>query len=357
MSFHGILDIQGKTAFVRTGYRPGDPTVTVPQSLVRKYRLRRGDEITGTIDEITSVNGADPLVHRPFFDELVPVHPSERLLLETEGSRLLTRAIDLVTPLGKGQRALIVSPPKAGKTTVLQAIAHGIATNHPDCRLLVLLADERPEEVTDMQRSVRGEVLASTFDRPPAEHAALAELTVERAKRLVEQGEDVVLLLDSLTRLGRAYNLTARPSGRTLSGGVDAAALHPMKRILGAARNVEGGGSLTIIATALVETGSLADTVFFEELKSTGNCELKLDRKTAERRIFPAIDLAASGTRREELLVTPGELAAMRDVRRALHGPHAAEQLLDQLRKTGSNAEFLFRVSTSATRAELAEAA
>jgi transcription termination factor Rho len=357
MSFHGILDIQGKSAFVRAGCRPDEADVTIPQSLVRKYKLRRGDEITGTADEITSVNGADPRVRRPFFDELVPVHPNERLLLETDRSRLLTRAIDLVTPLGKGQRALVVSPPKAGKTTVLQAIAHGISANHPECHLMVLLADERPEEVTDMRRSVHGEVIASTFDRPPAEHVALAELSVERAKRLVEHGEDVVLLLDSLTRLGRAYNLTARPSGRTLSGGIDAAALHPMKRILGAARNVEGGGSLTIIATALVETGSLADTVFFEELKSTGNCELKLDRKTAERRIFPAIDLAASGTRREELLVTPGELAAMRDVRRALHGHAAAEQLLDQLRKTGSNAEFLLRVSASAAQAELTDAA
>ncbi|MEA5360178.1 transcription termination factor Rho [Amycolatopsis sp., V23-08] len=354
MPFHGILDVQGKSAFVRAGYRRADGDVTLPLAVVRKHKLRTGDEITGTAEEIISVDGANPAASRPHFDDLVPVHPDERLLLETTPARVLTRVIDLVTPIGKGQRALVVSPPKAGKTTVLREIAHGIATNHPECRLMVLLADERPEEVTELSRTVRGEVIASTFDRPPAEHVAVAELAVERAKRLVERGEDVVLLLDSLTRLGRAYNLSARPSGRTLSGGVDAAALQPMKRILGAARNVEGGGSLTIIATALVETGSLADTVFFEELKSTGNAELKLDRRTAERRVFPAVDLAASGTRREELLVTPGELAAMRDVRRALQGPHAVEQLLDQLRKTGSNAEFLLRVTGAAALPEAA---
>jgi transcription termination factor Rho len=354
MPFHGILDVQGKTAFVRTGYRPAPGDVAVPLAVVHKYKLRPGDEITGTAEEIISVDGAAPTARRPRFEDLVPIHPDERLLLETTPDRLLTRVIDLVTPLGKGQRALVVSPPKAGKTTVLREIAHGIATNHPDCRLLVLLADERPEEVTELSRTVRGEVIASTFDRPPAEHVAVAELAIERAKRLVERGEDVVLLLDSLTRLGRAYNLSARPSGRTLSGGVDAAALQPMKRLLGAARNLEGGGSLTIVATALVETGSLADTVFFEELKSTGNAELKLDRKTAERRIFPAVDLAASGTRREELLVTPEELTAMRDVRRALHGPGAAEQLLDQLRRTGSNAEFLLRVTGAVALSEAA---
>lgn len=348
MSFHGILDLSGKTPFVRDGYRPGPDDVALPLSFVRKHELRAGDEITGTTEKLVSVNGADPARTRPRFADLVPVHPDRRLLLETTPSRLLTRVIDLVTPIGKGQRALVVSPPKAGKTTVLREIGHGISVNHPECRLLVLLADERPEEVTELSRTVRGEVIASTFDRPPAEHVAVAELTIERAKRLVESGEDVVLLLDSLTRLGRAYNLSARPSGRTLSGGVDAAALQPMKRLLGAARNVEGGGSLTIIASALVETGSLADTVFFEELKSTGNAELKLDRKAAERRIFPAVDIPASGTRREELLVTPGELAAMRDVRRALQGPQSIEQLLDQLRKTGSNAEFLLRVTGAA---------
>ncbi|SFW87395.1 transcription termination factor Rho [Amycolatopsis australiensis] len=353
MSFHGILDVSAKSAFVRTGYRPAPDDVVLPLSFVRKHKLRPGDEITGTTERLTSVNGADPAEPRPFFGDLVPVHPDRRLLLETTPTLLLPRVIDLATPLGKGQRALVVSPPKAGKTTVLRDIGHGISVNHPECRLMVLLADERPEEVTELRRTVRGEVIASTFDRPPAEHVAVAELAVERAKRLVERGEDVVLLLDSLTRLGRAYNLSARPSGRTLSGGVDAAALQPMKRILGAARNLEGGGSLTIVASALVETGSLADTVFFEELKSTGNAELKLDRRTAERRVFPAVDLPASGTRREELLVTPGELAAMRDVRRALAGPNAIEQLLDQLRKTGSNAEFLLRV----TGAGLAQAA
>jgi transcription termination factor Rho len=348
MSFHGILDLSGKAPVVRTGHAPSPDDIALPLSLVRKHKLRAGDEITGTTEKITSVHGADPAEPRPHFADLVPVHPDRRLLLETTPARLLSRVIDLVTPIGKGQRALVVSPPKAGKTTVLSEIAHGIAVNHPECRLLVLLADERPEEVTELRRTVRGEVIASTFDRPPAEHVAVAELAVERAKRWVERGEDVVLLLDSLTRLGRAYNLSARPSGRTLSGGVDAAALLPMKRILGAARNVEGGGSLTIVATALVETGSLADTVFFEELKSTGNAELRLDRKTAERRVFPAVDLAASGTRREELLVTPGELHAMHEVRRALQGPHAIEQLLDQLRKTGSNAEFLLRITGAA---------
>ncbi len=348
MPFHGILDLSGKTPFVRHGHGRTPDDVAIPLSLVRKHKLRAGDEITGTAEEIISVDGVGPDEPRPHFADLVPVHPDQRLLLETTPSRLLPRVIDLVTPLGKGQRALVVSPPKAGKTTVLQEIGHGIAANHPECRLLVLLADERPEEVTELSRTVRGEVIASTFDRPPAEHVAVAELTIERAKRLVERGEDVVLLLDSLTRLGRAYNLSARPSGRTLSGGVDAGALQPMKRLLGAARNVEGGGSLTIVATALVETGSLADTVFFEELKSTGNAELKLDRKAAERRIFPAVDLQGSGTRREELLVTSGELAAMHEVRRALSGPHAIEQLLDQLRKTGSNAEFLLRVTGAA---------
>ncbi|MCR6487964.1 transcription termination factor Rho [Amycolatopsis sp. OK19-0408] len=349
MPFNGILDLSGKTPFVRTGHRSAPDDIAVPLSLVRKHKLRAGDEITGTTENIESVNGFDPAQPRPHFADLVPVHPDERLWLETTPARLVPRVLDLVTPIGKGQRALVVSPPKAGKTTVLREIGHGISVNHPDCRLLVLLADERPEEVTELSRTIRGEVIASTFDRPPAEHVAVAELTIERAKRWVELGEDVVLLLDSLTRLGRAYNLSARPSGRTLSGGVDAAAVQPMKRLLGAARNVEGGGSLTIIATALVETGSLADTVFFEELKSTGNAELKLDRKAAERRVFPAVDIPASGTRREELLVTPEELAAMREVRRALQGPHALDQLLEQLRKTDSNAEFLLRV-TGATQ-------
>ncbi|MFE0026034.1 transcription termination factor Rho [Amycolatopsis sp. NPDC059021] len=350
MSFHGILDVQGKSWFVRVGYAAAPDDVPLPMSVVRRYGLRRGDEITGTTDEITAVNGADPVPKRPNFDELVPVHPHERILLETGPRPLTTRLIDLVAPIGKGQRALVVSPPKAGKTMILRDIADAVAKNAPECHLMAVLADERPEEVTDMRRSIRGEVVASTFDNPPAHHTAVAELAVERAKRLVEQGKDVVLLLDSLTRLGRAYNLAGRASGRILSGGIDASALHPLKRILGAARAVEDGGSLTIIATAMVETGSLADTVFFEELKSTGNAELRLDRKLAERRIFPAVDLAASSTRREELLIPADELAVLHGVRRALfgrEGQHATELLLDQLRKTGSNAEFLHRVSGS----------
>ncbi|GAA4531546.1 transcription termination factor Rho [Amycolatopsis samaneae] len=350
MSFHGILDLQGKSWFVRAGYaaEPGD--IPLPASVVRRYGLRRGDEVEGSTTEIDTVNGAAPVPDRPVFDQLVPVHPHERILLETGPRPLTTRLIDLVAPIGKGQRALVVSPPKAGKTSVLQAIADGVAHNAPECHLMAVLADERPEEVTDMRRSIRGEVVASPFDQPPAHHIAVTELAVERAKRLVEQGKDVVLLLDSLTRLGRAYNLAGRPSGRILSGGVDASALHPLKRILGAARTIESGGSLTIIATTMVETGSLADTVFFEELKSTGNSELRLDRKLAERRIFPAVDLAASSTRREELLIPPAELAVLHGVRRALlgrEGQHATELFLEQLRKTGSNAEFLHRASAS----------
>ncbi|MFD8493649.1 transcription termination factor Rho [Amycolatopsis sp. NPDC059657] len=346
-TIYGIVDIQAKTAFVRSGYaaEPGD--VPLPLATVRNYALRQSDLISGTTTHIDTVNGAEPTRNRPDFTALTPIHPDQRLLLETKPNLLLTRLIDLVMPIGKGQRALIPAPPKAGKTSVLQGIAHALSVNHPECELMVLLVDERPEEVTDLRRSVDGEVIASTFDRPPAEHIAVAELAIERAKRRVENGEDIVLLLDSLTRLGRAYNLAGKPSGRILSGGVDAGALQPLKRFLGAARNVEHGGSLTIIATALVETGSLADTLFFEELKSTGNAELKLDRKLAERRVFPAVDITASGTRRDELLVPREELAVMHDVRRALHGPNATEQLLEQLRKTSSNAEFLFRVSAS----------
>ncbi|SEO49348.1 transcription termination factor Rho [Amycolatopsis saalfeldensis] len=346
MSYHGILDIHANKATL--GYGPGG--TTVPFGLVRKYGLRRGDEITGDGDTITSVNGEEPGGPRPEFANLTPVHPDQRLVLETSRHQLTTRVLDLVAPIGKGQRALIVAPPKTGKTSVLQAIAQAVATNHPEAHLMVLLADERPEEVTDMQRSVRGEVVASTFDRPPAEHVAVAELAVERAKRLVESGRDVVLLLDSLTRLGRAYNLASRPSGRILSGGVDAGALQPMKRILGAARNIEGGGSLTVVATALVGTGSLADTVFFEELKSTGNSEVRLDRVLADQRVFPAVDLFASGTRRDELLVPGPELTVMGEVRRALSGQdakRAAEQFLDQVRSTRSNAEFVMRVTAS----------
>ncbi|QRP47627.1 transcription termination factor Rho [Amycolatopsis sp. FDAARGOS 1241] len=346
MSYVGILDVRGKTATL--GYGPGGPTV--PFGLIRKHSLRRGDEIVVEGEQLVSVNGAPPPPDRPEFERLTPVHPDERLVLETTRHQLTTRVLDLVAPVGKGQRALIVAPPRTGKTSVLQAIAQAVAVNHPEVHLMVLLADERPEEVTDMQRSVRGEVVASTFDRKPAEHVAVAELVVERAKRLVESGRDVVLLLDSLTRLGRAYNLAGRASGRILSGGVDAGALHPMKKILGAARNIEGGGSLTIIATALVGTGSLADTVFFEELKSTGNSELRLDRALADNRVFPAIDLFASGTRREELLLSPAELQVMTEVRRALAAQdpkRAAEQFLDQVRTTKSNAEFVVRVAAS----------
>ncbi|GAA3350204.1 hypothetical protein GCM10020358_75250 [Amorphoplanes nipponensis] len=304
---------------------------------VRSHGLRRGDQVTGiahvpsgrkpaTLDVVT-VNGGDPqrAVRRPDFYKLTPLYPQERLRLETEPHVLTTRVIDLVMPIGKGQRALIVSPPKAGKTMVLQAIANAITRNNPEAHLMVVLVDERPEEVTDMQRSVRGEVVAATFDRPPTEHTALAELAIERAKRLVETGRDVVVLLDSITRLGRSYNLAAPGRGRTMSGGLDSTALYPPKRFLGAARNIENGGSLTIIATALVDTGSAMDTVIFEEFKSTGNAELKLDRSLAEARLFPAIDVTGSGTRHDETLVAPAELALMHQLRRGARwrGPQA----------------------------------
>ena len=353
VSSSGILDIRENSAFIQAGYLAGPDDVRVPMTFVRKHGLRRGDAITGTESRVDAVNGADPALAfgRPEFDKLTPLHPSERMFLETEPHVLTTRVIDLVMPVGKGQRALIFAPPKAGKTSVLQAIAKGVSTNYPDSRLMVVLIDERPEEVTDMRRSIDGEVISSTFDRPPAEHTAIAELAIERAKRLVEMGEDVVVLLDSITRLGRAYNLTSKASSRILSGGVDASALHPLKRLLGAARNIEGGGSLTIFATAMVETGSTADTVFFEELKSTGNAELKLDRRIAERRVFPAVDLLPSGTRKEELLMGAQELAAVAGLRRAMPG---VEQLLEQLRKTGSNAEFLMRVAGAVGRVPVA---
>jgi transcription termination factor Rho len=379
VQLRGILDIRENSAFIQTAYLAGTNDVGVPMAFVRKHGLRRGDAVQisgaghisdavqisgarrisgagiGTDSQVDAVNGADPALafKRPEFDKLTPLHPDERLFLETQRHVLTTRVIDLIMPVGKGQRALIFSPPKAGKTSVLQAIANAVSTNHPECRLMVVLVDERPEEVTDMRRSIDGEVIASTFDRPPAEHTAIAELAIERAKRRVEMGEDVVLLLDSITRLGRAYNLTSKASSRILSGGVDASALHPLKRFLGAARNIENGGSLTIFATAMVETGSTADTVFFEELKSTGNAELKLDRKIAERRVFPAVDVIPSGTRKEELLLTPDELAITQDLRRLLHardGQHAIDHLLDQLRKTSSNAEFLMRVAGSTAR-------
>ncbi|MFC5996572.1 transcription termination factor Rho [Pseudonocardia hispaniensis] len=370
----GIVDILDNYAFVRTtGYLSGPNDVYVSLSMVRKYGLRRGDAITGAVRQpregeqqrqkfnplvrVDTVNGRDPETarQRPEFTKLTPLYPNERLRLETEPSKLTTRVIDLVMPVGKGQRALIVSPPKAGKTMVLQSIANAITTNNPECHLMVVLVDERPEEVTDMQRSVKGEVIASTFDRPPSDHTTVAELAIERAKRLVEMGHDVVVLLDSITRLGRAYNLAAPASGRILSGGVDSTALYPPKRFLGAARNIEDGGSLTIFATALVETGSTMDTVIFEEFKGTGNAELKLDRKIADKRVFPAIDVDASGTRKEELLLSPDELAVTVKLRRllaALDDQQAIDLLLTQLRKTRTNIEFLMQVAKSTPGAD-----
>jgi transcription termination factor Rho len=366
----GIVDVNDNYAFVRTsGYLAGPDDVYVSTAQVKQYGLRRGDLVAGAagvprdtaapggrrdkshpLVRLDTINGIDPeeARRRPEFYQLTPLHPRERLRLETEAHLLTTRVIDLVMPLGKGQRALIVSPPKAGKTMVLQAIAHAIATNNPECHLMVVLVDERPEEVTDMQRCVKGEVIASTFDRPHSDHTALAELAIERAKRLVEAGHDVVVLLDSITRLGRAYNNASLPSGRILSGGIDSGALYPPKRFLGAARNIENGGSLSIIATAMVENGSAGDTVIFEEFKSTGNAELKLDRRTAERRVFPAIDINPSGTRKEETLLAPQELAIVAKLRKALHtrdSQTALEYLLDQLGKTTSNAEFLMRIA------------
>jgi transcription termination factor Rho len=365
----GILDVLDNYAFVRTsGYLAGPNDVYVSLSLVRRYGLRRGDAVTGVVRQprdgeqqrqkfnplvrVDKINGLDPgeVKDRPEFTKLTPLYPNERLRLETEPHVLTTRVIDLVMPVGKGQRALIVSPPKAGKTMVLQSIANAITTNNPECHLMVVLVDERPEEVTDMQRSVRGEVIASTFDRPPSDHTSVAELSIERAKRLVEMGHDVVVLLDSITRLGRAYNLAAPASGRILSGGVDSTALFPPKRFLGAARNIEKGGSLTIFATALVETGSTGDTVIFEEFKGTGNAELKLDRKIADKRVFPAVDVDQSSTRKEELLLPPDELAVTHKLRRVLHSldtQQAIDLLLDRLRKSRTNIEFLMQVAKS----------
>jgi transcription termination factor Rho len=340
-------------------------------SQVKKYGLRRGDAVTGAVRQardggggdqrrdkynplirLDTVNGMDPdeAKRRPDYYKLTPLYPQERLRLETEPHILTTRVIDIVMPLGKGQRALIVSPPKAGKTMVLQAIANAVTHNNPECHLMVVLVDERPEEVTDMQRSVKGEVIASTFDRPPGDHTMVAELAIERAKRLVELGHDVVVLLDSITRLGRAYNLEAKVSGRILSGGIDSTALYPPKRFLGAARNIENGGSLTIIATALVETGSMMDTVIFEEFKGTGNAELKLDRKIADKRVFPAIDIDASGTRKEEILMAPDELVIVHKLRKVLHAldsQQALDLLLDRLKKTRTNIEFLMQIAQS----------
>ena len=361
----GILDVLENYAFVRTtGYLPGPNDVYVSLSMVRKYGLRKGDAVTGSIRQprdgerrekfnplvrVDTINGMDIEAsrQRADFNKLTPLYPQDRLRLETVPTNLVTRVIDMVAPIGKGQRGLIVSPPKAGKTMVLQAIANAIATNNPECHLMVVLVDERPEEVTDMQRSVKGEVIASTFDRPAEDHTTIAELSIERAKRLVELGHDVVVLLDSMTRLGRAYNLAAPASGRILSGGVDSAALYPPKKFFGAARNIENGGSLTILATALVETGSRMDEVIFEEFKGTGNMELKLDRRLADKRIFPAIDVDSSGTRKEELLMSNEELKIVWKLRRVLHAldqQQSIELLLSKLRETQTNREFLLQV-------------
>ncbi|MEV7288708.1 transcription termination factor Rho [Streptomyces sp. NPDC093252] len=361
----GILDILDNYAFIRTsGYLPGPNDVYVSLAQVRKNGLRKGDHITGAVRQpkegerrekfnalvrLDSVNGMAP-EHgrgRPEFTKLTPLYPQDRLRLETDPGVLTTRIIDLVSPIGKGQRGLIVAPPKTGKTMIMQAIANAITHNNPECHLMVVLVDERPEEVTDMQRSVKGEVISSTFDRPAEDHTTVAELAIERAKRLVELGHDVVVLLDSITRLGRAYNLAAPASGRILSGGVDSTALYPPKRFFGAARNIEDGGSLTILATALVDTGSRMDEVIFEEFKGTGNMELKLDRKLADKRIFPAVDVDASGTRKEEILLGGEELAVVWKLRRVLHAldqQQAIELLLDKMKQTKSNIEFLMQI-------------
>jgi transcription termination factor Rho len=366
----GILDVLDNYAFVRTsGYLPGPNDVYVSLGQVKKYSLRKGDAVVGAIRQprendnqgrqkfnaivrIDSINGLtqEQAANRVEFQKLTPLYPQTRLRLETEANKLSTRIIDLVSPIGKGQRGLIVSPPKAGKTLVLQAIANSIAVNNPEVHLMVVLVDERPEEVTDMQRTVKGEVIASTFDRPAEDHTTVAELAIERAKRLVELGHDVVVLLDSITRLGRAYNLSAPASGRILSGGVDSSALYPPKRFFGAARNIEDGGSLTILATALVETGSKMDEVIFEEFKGTGNMELRLSRALADKRIFPAVDVNASGTRREEMLMSPDETKIVWKLRRALAGleqQQALELVLSRLKETSSNVEFLMQVQKS----------
>jgi transcription termination factor Rho len=373
----GILDVLDSAAFVRTsGYLASPDDVYVSMKQVRDNGLRRGDTVTGAarvpregeansnnkrqkfnpLVRLDTINGMsiEKAKKRPDFSKMTPLYPNERLRLETTPDLLTTRVIDLVMPIGKGQRALIQSPPKAGKTTLLRDIAQAVATNNPECHLMVVLADERPEEVTDMQRSVKGEVIASTFDRPPSDHTQAAELAIERAKRLVEDGKDVVVLLDSITRLSRAYNNSSPASGRILSGGVDSTALYPPKRFLGAARNIENGGSLTIIATALVETGSQGDTVIFEEFKGTANADLKLDRKIAERRVFPAVDVDPSSTRMDHLLMSEEEASIVRKLRRLLSGldsHQAIDLLMTQLKKTRTNAEFLRQVQKTAPQA------
>ncbi len=365
----GILDVLPEGyGFVRTsGYLPGDSDVYVSMSAVRRNELRRGDVIVGqvrpprdnekypAIQRLDSINGhpAEMARGRRKFADLTPVYPDERLRMEHGPQQLTARTIDLVAPIGKGQRGLIVSPPKAGKTTVLKDIAAAITANNPEVHLMCLLVDERPEEVTDMERSIRGEVVSSTFDMPSDQHIAVAELVMERAKRLVEMGHDVVILLDSITRLARAYNLATPASGRILSGGVDSQALYPPKKFFGAARNIENGGSLTILATALVDTGSKMDEVIFEEFKGTGNMELRLDRRLADRRIFPAIDVISSGTRKEELLLDPQEAPFVWGVRRILHGVDSPERAMDMLikglKQTNSNMEFLAKMARKAS--------
>ncbi len=361
----GILDVLDNYAFVRTsGYLPGTDDVYLSLSMVRKFGMRRGDAIVGQVRQpregerkekfnpmvrVDSINGADPETskNRVEFSKLTPLYPSERLRLETEPTNLIGRVIDIAAPIGKGQRGLIVSPSKAGKTMIMQSIANSITRNNPECHLMVVLVDERPEEVTDFERSVKGEVISSTFDRPASDHTTVAELAIERAKRLVELGHDVVVLLDGITRLGRAYNLAAPASGRILSGGVDSAALYPPKRFFGAARNIEDGGSLTILATALIESGSKMDEVIFEEFKGTGNMEIRLRRDFADKRLFPAIDAVQSGTRREELLMSKEELAIVWKLRRVLSGldgQQALELLIERLKKSSSNIEFLMQV-------------
>ena len=362
----GIVDVADGHALVRaSGYRPGPADVYVSAGQIRQYGLRKGDLIEGfaraaasrgkfrPLASVESVNGLPPelAIHRPVFDELTPLYPQQRLRLEDGDASDTARIIDLIAPIGKGQRALIVAPPKAGKTLVLQAIATSIANRHPEVQLMVVLVGERPEEVTDLRRSVRGEVIYSTFDQAPDDHIKVAELAIERAKRLVELGGDVVVLLDSITRLGRAYNLAAPPSSRTLAGGLAASALLPPRQFLGAARNIEGGGSLTIVSTALVENGSRLDDVLFEEFKGTGNMELRLRRDLAEKRIFPAIDPMPSGTRRDELLMPADEYQAVGKLRRALGAldpQQALQLLLDKTGHTASNAEFLRQIRQSA---------
>jgi transcription termination factor Rho len=371
---YGLQEVSGILQMLPDGYGflrgesylPGEHDVYVPAQLIKQYDLRRGDRVIGKskpnnkadkfarLMEVVTINGYDPEVSRlrPHFGELTPIYPDERLMLEHGKDYLDCRVIDLVSPIGKGQRGLIVSPPKAGKTTVLKDIAAAIHANNPEVHLICLLVDERPEEVTDMQRSVHGEVVSSTFDMPYENHISVAELVIERAKRMVEEGKDVVILLDSITRLARAYNLSMPASGRILSGGVDSTALYPPKKFLGAARNIENGGSLTILASALVETGSKMDEVIFEEFKGTGNMELRLDRELADKRIYPAIDPVASGTRKEEILLNPQEAPLIWAVRRILvnlnNTERSMEMLIRSLKQTGTNAEFLMRTAKRA---------